>query len=220
MVAKGFTQKEGPDYFNTYTPVERTTTIRILIALATINKLIIHQMDVNTNFLNGELEEQVYLEQPEGSKLTYNTGRILAQNKYAKVIGSLTYVMTCTRPDIVYVVGRLCRHTSSPGKEHWDAVNRVFKYLKKTIDYALEYNEYPSILEGFDLNKEDVVPNVEEVSLVDGVFDGAFGRDREKEVVMREGVLVTSSLLEMLTKSCLGGMMVSLIFIEGLEEEA
>nr|GEY04949.1 zinc finger, CCHC-type [Tanacetum cinerariifolium] len=89
FIAKGFTQREGLDYFDTYPPVARTTTIRILIALAFINKLVIHQMDVKTAFLNGELEYEVYIEQPEGSKLTYNTGRILAQNKYAKVIGSL-----------------------------------------------------------------------------------------------------------------------------------
>ncbi|GKD61790.1 zinc finger, CCHC-type containing protein [Tanacetum coccineum] len=59
LVAKGFTQREGLDYFNTYAPVARTSTIRILIAFASINKLIIHQMDVKTAFLNGELEEEV-----------------------------------------------------------------------------------------------------------------------------------------------------------------
>ncbi|GKB40323.1 hypothetical protein Tco_0885265 [Tanacetum coccineum] len=74
--------------------------------------------------------------------------KILVQNKYAKVIGSLMYAMTCARPDIAYVVGRLSRHTSSPGKEHWDAVNRVFKYLNKTMDYGLEYSGDSSILEG------------------------------------------------------------------------
>ncbi|GKA73940.1 zinc finger, CCHC-type containing protein, partial [Tanacetum coccineum] len=50
-------------------------------------------------------------------------------------------------PDIAYAVGRLSRHTSSPGKEHWYAVNRVFKYLKKTMDYGLEYSKDPSVLE-------------------------------------------------------------------------
>ncbi|GKA93702.1 DNA-directed RNA polymerase II subunit RPB1 [Tanacetum coccineum] len=55
---------------------------------------------------------------------------------------------------------------------------------------------------------------------VDVVFDGAFGGVRDEEVVVGEGVVVTSSSLEMLTNSCLGGIMVSLIFLEGLEEEA
>ncbi|GJT51234.1 hypothetical protein Tco_0977391 [Tanacetum coccineum] len=81
--------------------------------------------------------------------LTYNTGRYLAQNKYAKVIGNLMYAMTCTRPDIAYAIGRLSRHTNSLGKEHWDAVNRVFKYLKKTMDYGLEYSGDLSVLEGY-----------------------------------------------------------------------
>ncbi|GKF09981.1 hypothetical protein Tco_0044205, partial [Tanacetum coccineum] len=65
-----------------------------------------------------------------------------------------------------------------------------------------------------------VVPKVDDVSLVDGVFYGLFGRDGEENVVMGEGVVVASSSLEMLTKIYLGGMMVSLIFLEGLVEEA
>ncbi|GKA86155.1 hypothetical protein Tco_0807866 [Tanacetum coccineum] len=59
-----------------------------------------------------------------------------------------------------------------------------------------------------------------EVSLFDGVFDGAFGGVVDEEVVVGEGMVVTSSSLEMLINSCLGGIMVSLLFLEGLEEEA
>ncbi|GJV23688.1 hypothetical protein Tco_1376383 [Tanacetum coccineum] len=81
------------------------------------------------------------------------------------------------------------------------------------------FSQELSITTGFDSSEEEVVPNVEDVSLVNGVFDDAFGGDGEEEVVMSKGVVVTSSSLEMLTKSCLGGIMVSLIFLEGLEEE-
>ena len=66
LVAKGFTQKQGIDYFDTYSSVARIATIRLLIALASIHKLVIHQMDVKTAFLNGELDEEVYMKQPEG----------------------------------------------------------------------------------------------------------------------------------------------------------
>ncbi|GJW71574.1 hypothetical protein Tco_0128491 [Tanacetum coccineum] len=52
------------------------------------------------------------------------------------------------------------------------------------------------------------------------VLDGAFGGVGDEEVVVGEGVVVISSSLEMLTNSCLGGIMVSLIFLEGFEEEA
>lgn len=66
LVAKGYKQKEGLDYFDTYSPVTRISSIRTLIAIAAIYNLEIHQMDVKTAFLNGNLEEEIYMEQPEG----------------------------------------------------------------------------------------------------------------------------------------------------------
>ncbi|GJT96665.1 hypothetical protein Tco_1092183 [Tanacetum coccineum] len=65
-----------------------------------------------------------------------------------------------------------------------------------------------------------LVSKVDDVFLVDGVFDGAFGGDREEDFVMGEDVVVSSSSLDRPTKSCLGGIMVSLIFLKRLEEEA
>ena len=65
LVAKGFRQKEGIDYFDTYAPVARITSIRIIFAIASIYNLHVHQMDVKTAFLNGDLNEEVYMEQPE-----------------------------------------------------------------------------------------------------------------------------------------------------------
>ncbi|GJV19038.1 hypothetical protein Tco_1368058, partial [Tanacetum coccineum] len=64
------------------------------------------------------------------------------------------------------------------------------------------------------------VPKVDDVSLVNGVFDGTFGGDENKDFVMGEGVVVPYSSLVKSKKSYLGGMMVSLIFLEVLEEEA
>nr|GFA02775.1 zinc finger, CCHC-type [Tanacetum cinerariifolium] len=66
LVIQGFRQKEGIDYFGTYALVAPITTIRLLFALAAIHNLVIHQMDVKTTFLNGHLEEEVYMNQPEG----------------------------------------------------------------------------------------------------------------------------------------------------------
>ena len=66
LVIKGYKQKEGLDYFDTYSPVTRISSIRMLIAIATIHNLEIHQMDVKTAFLNGDLDKEIYMEQPEG----------------------------------------------------------------------------------------------------------------------------------------------------------
>nr|GEV78485.1 zinc finger, CCHC-type [Tanacetum cinerariifolium] len=66
LVIQGFRQKERIDYFDTYAPVARITTIRLLLALAVIHNLMIHQMDVKTTFLNGDLDEEVYMKQPKG----------------------------------------------------------------------------------------------------------------------------------------------------------
>ncbi|GKA47372.1 zinc finger, CCHC-type containing protein [Tanacetum coccineum] len=61
LVIQGFRQKSGINYFDTYASVARISTIRLLIALASIHNLIIHQMDVKTSFLNGELDEEVIM---------------------------------------------------------------------------------------------------------------------------------------------------------------
>ncbi|GKC72971.1 zinc finger, CCHC-type containing protein, partial [Tanacetum coccineum] len=66
LVIQGFRQKEGIDFFDTYAPVARISTIRLLLALAAIHDLVIHQMDVKTAFLNGDLDEEIYMKQPEG----------------------------------------------------------------------------------------------------------------------------------------------------------
>ncbi|KAH9722428.1 hypothetical protein KPL70_006731 [Citrus sinensis] len=83
LVAKGFKQRNGIDYFDTYAPVARLTSIRVLFAIASLNNLYVHQMDVKTAFLNGDLDEEIYMEQPEGFVLPGN------EKKVCKLIKSL-----------------------------------------------------------------------------------------------------------------------------------
>lgn len=291
LVAKGYVQKENVDFFDTYSPVTRVTTIRVLLAISSIHNLLVHQMDVKTAFLNGELEEEIYMHQPEGFvipgeehkfcklnktlyglkqapkqwhdkidqlllsndfainnvdkclyykvsdnscimiclyvddllicgssldlivetksllsqnfdmkdlgeanvilgmkitrtesgitldqshyiekilkrynyfdrrpactpsdpqvKLLKNNGVAVRQKEYASIIGSLRYATDCTRPDIAYAVGVLCRFTSCPGPEHWDAIERVMRYLKKTSNLGIHYERFPAIIEGY-----------------------------------------------------------------------
>nr|GEW57766.1 zinc finger, CCHC-type [Tanacetum cinerariifolium] len=76
-----------------------------------------------------------------------NNGQAVSQLEYSRVIGCLMYDMTCTRPDIAFAVGKLSMYTSNPVTQHWQAIQRVLKYLKKTIDYGLTYTGYHSVLE-------------------------------------------------------------------------
>ncbi|KAI3731774.1 hypothetical protein L1987_62963 [Smallanthus sonchifolius] len=309
LVIQGFRQKEGIDFFDTYAPVARISTIRFLIALASVQNLIIHQMDVKTAFLNGELDEEVYMKQPEGfvlpgqeqkvcklikslyglkqapkqwhqkfdevilshgfhlnqaDKCVYtrfdssgkgmiiclyvddmlifgtdqdqvdktkqllssnfemkdmgeadvilgirikrssdgitmtqshyiekvlkkfnhlnsspvgtpidpsirlmpNSGNPVSQLEYSKAIGCLMYAMISTRPDIAYAVGKLSRYTSNPSVQHWQAVNRLFKYLKGTMNYGLCYTGFPSAIEGY--SDASWITNMEDHSSTSG----------------------------------------------------
>ena len=66
LVTQGYTQVEGLDFGETYAPVVRLEVIQILLAYANHHNILLYQMDVKSAFLNGEIEELVYVEQPPG----------------------------------------------------------------------------------------------------------------------------------------------------------
>nr|GFB86050.1 reverse transcriptase [Tanacetum cinerariifolium] len=207
LVAKGYKQKHGIDYEEVFAPVARLETIRMIIAIAAQHKWKIHQMDVKSAFLNGFLEEEVYVEQPEGyfakgqedkvlrlKKALYGLkqapracievkqteeGIFICQERYAKeilkrfgmdkcnlvgtpiehkvkpskhdggkavdstlfksLVGSLRY-LTCTRPDILFVVGLISRFMEEPTTQHLKITKRILRYIKGTVDYGMFYS--------------------------------------------------------------------------------
>ena len=66
FVARGFSQKDDIDYEETFYPMVIYTSIRTILLFTAIMKWKVHQMDVKTTFLNGEIKEEVYVEKPQG----------------------------------------------------------------------------------------------------------------------------------------------------------
>ena len=83
LVIEGYKQTEVLDYFDTYSPVTRINSIRMVLAIAALRNLEIHQMNAKTTFLNGELDEEIYIEQLEG----FSTPR--QEKKVCKLVKSL-----------------------------------------------------------------------------------------------------------------------------------
>lgn len=81
LVAKGFTQKQGLDYDETFSPVVRHSTIRMLFGLSVKLGLKVYHLDVKTAFLNGYLEEDVYMRQPEGFVLKSTENKVCKLKK-------------------------------------------------------------------------------------------------------------------------------------------
>jgi hypothetical protein len=80
-VAKGYAQKQGVDFDEVFAPVARMDTVRLLLALAAHQKWEVHHMDVKSAFLNGDLSEQVYVNQPAGFVDSKNQSKVLKLRK-------------------------------------------------------------------------------------------------------------------------------------------
>ena len=300
LVVKGFQQKDGVDFNEIFSPVVKMTTIRLVLSIVAAEGLHLEQLDVKTAFLHGDLDEDIYMIQPEGfqvkgrenlvcklkkslyglkqaprqwylkfdnfmrrvgykrcdndhccyikkfkgsyiilllyvddmliagsdmseikklkkqmseefeikdlgaanqilgmsisrnkengsltlsqekyiekvlKKFSLNDAKIrssplgshfklskaqspksdedkkeMAKVPYASAVGSLMYAMVCTRPDIAHAVGVVSRFMSNPGREHWEAVKWLLRYLKGTSKMALHFKAKDVVLSGY-----------------------------------------------------------------------
>ena len=78
-VARGFSQVSGINYYETFSPTARLTSIRVLMQIAVQHDLLLHQMDVKTTYLNANIDYEIYIEQPQGFKKGEN--RVCYLNK-------------------------------------------------------------------------------------------------------------------------------------------
>uniref|UniRef100_A0A2N9G0L4 Integrase catalytic domain-containing protein n=1 Tax=Fagus sylvatica TaxID=28930 RepID=A0A2N9G0L4_FAGSY len=139
LVAKGFTQKEGIDYTETFSPVSKKDSLRVILALVAHFDLELQQMDVKTVFFNGDLEEEVYIKQPEG--FPSSDGEQLVCKLKKSIYGLKQASRQWSAQDLTLhlLVGMLGRYQSDPGLDHWRAAKKVMRYLQGTKDYMLMY---------------------------------------------------------------------------------
>ncbi|GJW27566.1 retrotransposon protein, putative, ty1-copia subclass [Tanacetum coccineum] len=118
LVAKGYTQTPWINYKKTFSPVADIRAIRILIAITAYYDYEIWQMDVKNVFFSGYLNEEVYMEQLEGTSTLAELKRM--QNvPYASAVGSIMYDVRCTRPDVAFARNITSRFQQNPGDLHW-----------------------------------------------------------------------------------------------------
>ena len=84
--------------------------------------------------------KEISTPQELGSRLTVNEGDCVDKQKYQMLIGSLTYAVTGTRPDIAQALGSVNQFASNPSSEHWKSVKRILRYIKGTLDWGILFD--------------------------------------------------------------------------------
>ena len=73
----------------------------------------------------------------------------IASNIYSLTVGSLMYAMVCTQPDNAHAIGVVCRFMVNHGKDHWEAVKWIFRYLRDSSKLCLTFGDLKLVIEGY-----------------------------------------------------------------------
>ncbi|GJQ94718.1 copia protein [Tanacetum coccineum] len=153
LVAKGYAQKEGIDFEESFAPVARLEAVRLFIAYAAHKSFTVYQMDVKTAFLYGPLKEEVYVNQPGGFVDPYHPDKVyrlkkafMVSNKHLRAWYdnlSISWYQRNSqkqvRQDIVHATCYWARYQAKPTEKHLTVVKRIFWYLKESINMGLWY---------------------------------------------------------------------------------
>lgn len=113
LVAQGFAQKCGQDYDQLFAPVVRHTTLRILLAIAAKREYVVHHFDAKSAFLNGNLEETIFMKQPPGFEVEGEEHKVclLKKSLYGLKQAARTWNQAIHK---VLVLGKFVQSTSDP----------------------------------------------------------------------------------------------------------
>lgn len=98
----------------------------------------------------------------------YSNENLTDARKYREAVGSLIYAMTCTRPDICWVVTKLSQYLSRPTEAHWVAIKHVLRYIKGTLDHELCYRKCDNDLRLFGYSDADWASSKEDRRSITG----------------------------------------------------
>ncbi|KAA0058522.1 uncharacterized protein E6C27_scaffold132G001190 [Cucumis melo var. makuwa] len=135
---------EGVDFDETFAPVAMLDAIHLLLGISCIQEFKLYQMDVKSAFLNGYLNEEVYVAQPKRFIDFEFPQHVYKLNK---ALYGLKQAPRACRPDIAYAVGICVRYQADPRTSHLETVKWIYKYVHGTSNFGILYSyETTSIL--------------------------------------------------------------------------
>lgn len=143
LMAKGYVQCTDIDFDEVCAVVARLDSVRLMLAVAARAGWEVHHLDVKSAFLNGDLDEEVYVSQPPGFVHDGEEQKVLHLHKalygLRQALHAWNAKLAHTRPNITYVVGYANSFMEVPKTEHMSVVKHLLRYIVGTMTYGLRY---------------------------------------------------------------------------------